>query len=295
MKIEKFKGTILVSRPSPVEGGEDEYEEKTGFPIVRFDSHRNPFLWTEMCCSNPDCNCNEFCFSFTEINESGIPEPDRIRFSFYLDLETWQEKRIPERSKVSQRFVDEFVNNLTDEMKTRYKNIYASRKERARKASTFTMPVDEIKKGTLVSYAEVFGDTGSLLYGGGGTGFRLEYKGKKYLIDDLYCMNPRCKCESVRLVFITDDKKKEHLIDLFTGIFSLAGRFELEEENCLCTTKEAIKIFKAWVKSDPGGMDLLKVRYKEMKDIGQRILSEEKSARVKAKIYSKKRKKKSKK
>jgi hypothetical protein len=292
MKIEEFKGTVLISRSSHGGGDEDEYDEAHGFPLVRFDSHRNPFLVTEMSCSNPECNCNEIALSFTEIDEMGIPIVDPITFSFHLDLETWQEKRIKRRSKVSQRLVDEFINNLTDEMKTRYKKNYAKHKERLRKAAKFTMPVKEIKNGTLVSYADVFGNTGSISSGGSGIGYKFESKGKEYFIDDLYCINPRCKCESVRLIFLTHDEKKEFLIDFFTGILSFANGFEIDEENTLCTTKEAIKIFEGWKKSDPEVMDSLKSRYKKMKDIGQRILSEEKPARVKSKIYSKKRNKK---
>lgn len=292
MKIEEYKGTVLVPRPSPGGVDKDEYDEAHGFPLVKFDAYRHPFLMAEMSCSNPECNCNEIALSFTEIDEMGIPILDPIKFSFHLDLEIWRENIIKRRSKVAQRLVDEFINNLTDEMKTRYKKMYASRKEIERKASTFTMPVEEIKNGTLVSYADVFGNTGSLLYGGRGIGFRFENKGKKYLIDDLYCIDPLCKCESLRLVFVTYDEKNEYFIDLFTGILSFTNGFEIDEENSVCTKKEAIKIFNEWKKSDPGVLDLLKRRYKEMKDIGQRILSEDKPVRVKTKIYSKKRKKK---
>ncbi len=292
MKIEEFKGTVLVPRSSYGEGDEDEYDKEHGFPLVRFDSHRNPFLMSEMSCTNPDCNCNEIGLSFTEIDESGTPILDKIIFSFHLDLETWQEKRIQERSKVSQRLVDEFLNNLTDEMKTYFKENYARHKERLRKASTFTMPVEEIKNGTLVSYSDVFGDTASIGSGGRGIGYSFEDKGKEYYIDDLYCINPRCKCESVHLVFLTYDEKEEYIFDLFLGILSFKKGIEIDEENSVCTKKEAIKIFKAWTKSEPGVMDSLKRRYKKMKDIGQRILSEKKPARVKAKIYNKKRKKK---
>lgn len=295
MKIEEFKGTVLVPRSSYGEGDEDEYNKEHGFPLVRFDSYRHPFLMTEMSCTNPECNCNEIALSFTEIDESGIPILDPITFSFSLDLETWQEKRIQRRSTVSQRFVDEFINNLTDEMKTRFKKNYAIHKESERKASTFTMPVEEIKNGTLVSYTDVFGSTDSVSSGGRGIGYSFENKGKEYYIDDLYCINPRCKCESVHLVFLTYDEKIENITDLFVGSLSFKKGIEIDEENTFCTKKEAIKIFQDWKKSDPGVIDSLKARYKEMKEIGQRILSEEKPLRVKAKIYSKKRKKKRKK
>ena len=188
--------------------------------------------------------------------------------------------------------MDEFLNNLTDEMKTHFKENYAAHKERLRKASTFTMPAEEIKNGTLVSYSDVFGNTDSISSGGRGIGYSFKNKGKEYYIDDLYCINPRCKCESVHLVFLTYDEKEEYIFDLFLGILSFKKGIEIDEENSGCTTKEAIKIFKAWKKSDSGITDSLKRRYKQMKEIGQRILSEEKPNRIKAKIYSKKRKKK---
>jgi len=295
MKIEDYKGTVLVPRPSLLGGDEMEYEEEQGFPLVRFDSYRrHPFLMSEMSCTNPECNCNEIALTFTEIDESGIPILEPITFSFNLDLDTWQEKRIQERSKVAQRLVDEFFNNLTDEMKTQFKENYVSHKEIFRKTSTFTIPVEEIKKGTLVSYSDVFSCSGSISSGGRGIGYSFENKGKEYYIDDLYCINPRCKCESVHLVFLTYDEKEKYIFDLFLGILSFKKGIEIDEENSVCTKKEALEIFKAWTKSETGYMDSLKSRYKKMKDIGQRILNEEKPNRVKTKIYSKKRKKKKK-
>jgi len=294
MKLEKFKGTVLVPRSAYSEGGEDEYEKKRGFPLVRFDSHRNPFLVTELSCNNPECNCNEIALDFMEIDESGVPISNRIIFSFFLDLETWQEKRTQERSKVSQRLVDEFLNNLTDEMKTHFKENYAMHKERLRKVAAFTMPVEDIKDGKLVSYTDVFGNTPSASSGGDGIGYIFENKGKEYFIDDLYCINPRCRCKSVHLVFLTYDEKKESIFDLFMGFFYFNKGIEIDEENSVCTKEEAIKIFKAWTKSDPGVIDSLKMRYKEMKGIGKRIISEEKPDRATGKIYSKKRNKKQK-
>jgi len=296
MTIEKFKGTVRVPRSSPGEGAEDEYDERKGLPLVRFDSYRNPFVMLERSCTNPGCNCNEVSLSFTEIENSGKPIPDPTWFSFCLDLNTWKEKRIPERSKISQGFVDEFINNLTDEMKTRFKKDYASSKQRVRNAARFKMPIDEIEKGTLVSYMNVFGNTGSILTGGKEAGFGFENKGKEHFIDDLYCINPRCKCETVQLVFLTYDEEKNALIDLFLGIFSFKKGFTVDEEDIFCTKKEALKIFADWKKSEPENIGLLKHRYEEMKAIGQRILSEDDNpGKVKMKIPGKKRTKKKKK
>jgi len=88
-----------------------------------------------------------------------------IQFSVCLDLRTWQENRKPKRSKVTQRLVDDFIDSLTDGMKSRFKDHYERNKGKARNAAKFKMSIDEINSGLMVSYADVFGSAGSVLSG----------------------------------------------------------------------------------------------------------------------------------
>jgi len=273
MNVEKYDGIVRIHKTSPNGKISDKFDDKKDVPLVRFDSHKRPFLMLTTYCDNPECDCSDVTLSFTEIDEPGCPPISKpIYFSLRLDVRTWQEKRIPGRSKVIQRLVDEFIDNLTDEIKIRFKEHYDLKKENALNASKFKMPIDEINKGALVSYSDVFGKTGSVLSGGNGFGFGFEYEGGNYIIVDLYCINPRCKCKSIHLVFMDCNKEKSVLSDLFTGILSFKNAFKIEN-NPGCTKKEAKNIFKYWKAGDPGAIDILKNRYKRMKKIGQGLVA----------------------
>jgi len=275
MKIETYN-EIVHFYPSPSDGKTDDgIYDKKGCPLVRFDSYRHPFLMLERYCCNPECDCNETLLDFMEIDEEGVQIADPLRFNICLDIEIWQEKRKPERHQVSQRLVDEFINNLTNEIKGRFKAHYENEKKRARNAAKFKISIDEIDIGILVSYAEVFGDNGSILYGGRGYGFTFEHNCKKYMIDDIYCINPACQCEAVRLVFIEFCKETGVLSELFECDLSFKNRLKIEHHHPQCTKEEAKKIFKEWQKSDPEVTDVLKYRYKEMKKIGQRLVAKD--------------------
>ena len=41
--------------------------------LVRFSSHRRPFLVSDHYCDNPDCGCTDVFLKFTEIGEDGKP------------------------------------------------------------------------------------------------------------------------------------------------------------------------------------------------------------------------------
>jgi len=279
----KLKTIVRVPQPPSqvLVGDSDKLSEGEGIPFAIFNSHENPFLMTESCCNNPECDCNEIHLDFTEVDkDSKYPVSNPITFSLSLDLGTWQEKRIRQRPEVSQRLVDEFINDLTEDAKSRFKWIYDFTKERARNAARFKISRNEIDDGVLVSYSEVFGNTGSVLSGGKGVGFTFEHKGRgeKYFIEDLYCINPQCDCESVKFVFLRYDKKKKVCSDIFACNFSF--KFGLKIDSSYgCTKKEARKIFKSWKNSEPELVGIWKNRYEEMREIGERLVSENNRSR----------------
>ena len=273
MKIETSKGIIRVRQPSSDVGADDEfYEEK--IPLVKFDSHIHPFLMLERYCDNPECDCNEAFLDFVETHETGSPIVNPIQFSIYLDFRTWQENRRPKRSKVTQRLVDDFIDSLTDGMKNRFKDHYERNKGKARNAAKFKMSIDEINSGIMVSYADVFGNTGSVLSGNRGVGFTFEYEGKDYLIEDLYCIAPKCKCEAARLVFLELHREAGVLSDLFDVLLSFNNGLKIGKHP-RCTKEWAKKIFSEWQKSDPDAIYVLKDRYREIKEVGRRLVAED--------------------
>ncbi|MCU0286476.1 MAG: hypothetical protein MUF15_08750 [Acidobacteria bacterium] len=272
MKIENFGKKIKTIPLAPGTTLEEEYEE--GEPIVRFDFYTNPFVMSQVICNNPGCECKDITLGFTEIDESGIPLKRPFTFSLSLDLDTWQEGKTFKQSKISQGFIDEFIKDLTDEMKTRFMENYQNCKRKFRNAQKFKMSVAEIKQGALVSYMDVFGDTGSILSGGKDIGLFFKNNGDMYFIHDLYCVNPNCKCDEVHLGFFKYEQAFNSVREIFICRLPFKNKVKVYLMQCSCTKEEAIEIFQKWWKSESATLiGLLKMRYKEMKEIGQKLFS----------------------
>ena len=271
IKIEKFKETVQVHSYNPDVNMEDVVEVKN-LPLVRFSSHERPFLMFESHCQNPDCDCNETILAFNEIDEMGAKVANPITFDISLDHFTWQEKRKIKLPKKFQSLVDEFISDLSDEMKSEFKANYNNTKAESRNIAKFEMPVEDVYAGKMVSYAAVFGDDGSILSGGTGVSFLVEYKELKLFVDDQYCIDPMCKCDAVRLVFLKINKGTGIGYDLFTIKVSFQNEIKIDDKRTRYTKEEIKKIYDHWLKSDPQIMDLLETRCRKMKGVGQSLV-----------------------
>lgn len=124
-------------------------------------------------CQNPDCDCNETILAFNEIDEMRAQIANSITFDISLDHVTWQEINKIKRPKKVQSLVDEFISDLSDEMKSEFKANYNNTKAESRNIAKFEMPVEEVYAGKVVSYAAVFGEDGSILSRGTGIAYDL--------------------------------------------------------------------------------------------------------------------------
>ena len=124
----------------------------------------------------------------------------------------------------------------------------------------------------MVSYADVFGDDGSIMSGGTGISFLVEYDGKKLFVDDQYCIDPECECNAVRLVFLKINEGTRICNDLFTIRVLFQDEIEIDDKSTRYTKEEIKKIYDHWLKSDPEIMDILESRYRKMKGVGQSLV-----------------------
>lgn len=276
MKIEKLKKTIKVCSYHPDLDIEDVVEVKN-HPFALFSSHERPFLMFESHCQNPDCDCNETVLSFNEMDEMGTPIANPIQFDISLDHFTWQEKRKTKRPKKIQVLVDEFINDLSDELKSKFKDDYDNTKAEACAIANFEMPVEDVYDGELVSYADVFGDNGSIVSGGTGVSFIVEYDGMELFVDDQYCIDPMCECEEAILVFIKVNEETKIGQDIFTIRVPFKNEIEIDDDFIICTKEEIKKIYDHWLKSDSQVMDILETRYRTMKGVGQNLVEKQTS------------------
>jgi hypothetical protein len=272
VKVEKFEDVVRIHQTSSDEESDDGFYDKTDICLLRFNSHTRLFLLLEKYCGNPKCNCQAASLVFMEIDETGKAIVSPIQFPLYLDLRTWQEIQKPQRSNVVQELVDEFIGELNSELKIRLKNHYEETKEKVRSAIKFKMPITDLLGGKKVSFSEVFTQNGSGISGGTSIGFIFEFEGKMFWVEDFYCINPYCDCEEINLVFLESHEEKRLVSDLFTVSFSLRKGAKIDTHP-RCTKGQAQKILGEWLKSEPDIFEQIKYRQKEMRQVGQRLVS----------------------
>lgn len=273
MKVEKFEGVIRI-KPSSSDGKavDDSYDERD-MQLLRFNSYDRPFFLIEKYCDNPGCNCQAASLVFIEVDKMGTPITNPMQFLLHLDLKTWQEIKRLKRPDVVQDLVDEFLGSLPENLKIRFKTHYEKTKEKARSAVKFTMPLNDLYGGTMVSYTEVFDKNGSKGLEGGAVGYKFEFKGKQYWIEDLYCLNPYCDCDEICLVFLEFSEKKGIISEIFNVFLSLKRKKGKVDGYPRCTKEMAQKVFEGWQQSEPNLVDEIKYRHKEIRQVGERIIS----------------------
>jgi hypothetical protein len=96
-----------------------------------------------------------------------------------------------------------------------------------------------------------------------------------YLVEDQYCPNPDCDCQSAHLVFfevVSPADGEPGIHPRFHGRVTFAGRL-IVEERFACKVAEAEEVLAAWWKEHPHALKLLKAHYEDVKEIGQRSLA----------------------
>ncbi|MCP4148588.1 MAG: hypothetical protein GY757_12655 [bacterium] len=271
MKVDIDKGRALVrDGKKGKQKNNDGYEDKK-VPLVSFDTHIRPFLMFEAICNEPLCECNEIRLKFVEVEESGEPLPKPITFSFFMDLDTWKELRKPEKPPAIQSLVEAFIANLTVELKVRFRKLRTDKKENSQDALLFKMTAEAIEAGELVSYAAAFGKSGSSSNSGVGIGIKFVSKDKTYMIDDQYCINPECNCNTVHLVFFDFKIKTAEAWQIFTVKLSFETGVKILDNANGFTKKRARNIYRDWKQATPGAIETLKKRYDKIKKLGNKL------------------------
>jgi hypothetical protein len=242
--------------------------------LVRFSSHSRPFHISECYCDNPECRCKSVLLTFTEVNQSGLPLEKPISFSVSVDVETWQERRPPQRAAEVAGWVQEFLEQCPKRRRAEFKSSFEQAKRDAARKATLTIDCHEVLAGTLVPYCDVQAENSALSSGGGRYTFEFDHQEREYLIEDQYCPNPSCDCQTVHLVFfevVTQANAQPEIWQRFHGQVSFAGETTVEE-SFACDMAEADRVLAAWWKEHRSALKLFKARYKDIKVIGRRSL-----------------------
>jgi hypothetical protein len=277
MEVEKFRGTISLLR-SPSNNNIDlKYSNKTDVPLLRFENQNRSFILLEKYCETYNCTCQAVSLGLIELDGAEIRDENPNNIFLNLDLNTWEEVEKPDRQTNVQDLVEEFLTELPEQLKIRFRTHYKENREKIISAMTFRMPLKDLYEGIMVSYSKVFSKDGSVLDGNFGCSFIFSFESKQYVIEDLYCMNPECDCQAARFMFLEINNETNVLSEIFSVFLSFQN--EVDFDSLIgCTKTEAMRIFGKWRESLPTLLHHIKFRYEEIKQVGVQIILDESNA-----------------
>ncbi len=122
-----------------------------------------------------------------------------------------------------------------------------------------------ILEGLSVGYVEVFGEKDV-------EKFCFQCKGKNYLVDDQYCMNPECKCNEVVLTFIESRSEEDGSSSTFVIRLKLQNNEYQIIDRSRYSKNELLSIVDFFIVNNKDCITLINDRYQEMKEKGREIL-----------------------
>ena len=127
--------------------------------------------------------------------------------------------------------------------------------------------------GGLVAYSSVTSNGQSFYDGGGYYSFDATYRDQEFMVEDLYCPNPKCDCNEVLFLFYAGNINGE-LVPEFRVQSSFSGVINgISNLSHNYTSKKIRTIFKtAAVQQKIIDKWLMQYRYEEIKEIGKRSL-----------------------
>jgi uncharacterized protein YchJ len=231
--------------------------------VFHFKSYEHDLYVQEAYCSNPNCDCFEAQLSFYNIINN---QAHKQLFNIRYDLR--------KAEILDQEILDRQVNvkGILDEFKTDLEVLTPSLvKHYERVKDFYHIHVPEHKNAYLnqlmnqnatVGYGEVFEQT-PLTY---------MYKLDNYLLMDSYCINPKCDCHDVNLMFTQIGKTKEFTIQL---------NLKTKQIEWLMGSEEP-EIVKDFIQHE-SMIEELKSRYQKMKQAGSQIKKSQVSMPVQSK------------
>ncbi|WP_340124326.1 SEC-C metal-binding domain-containing protein [Methylobacter svalbardensis] len=190
-----------------------EHDKKSGKITAILNADHSSLLYecTPSVCMNPVCDCNEVFLNF---ERSG--EEHNVGFNI-------KDRALIERENVS--IIDGFANqvfDLLDESDFKVLNsIYWSHKRSGCETADYSQlkvefPKDEIEReGIMITYNQVlpYADT-----------FNFRLDGKRYAVEDNYCVKNKCHCTEAVLCFypvVNDDAGEDTLAEVGDLAYSI--------------------------------------------------------------------------
>jgi hypothetical protein len=237
---------------------------------VRFADHDVPFELTTAVCDNPDCDCREIYLRLRELDGK-----DPLAFELTVNVDSWEEQRVPHREARISRWASEFLEELSKEDK-RFLYLFYDDKFAKKRLQECTLHRADVLNGALVSYAGIISEDKSFYDGGTTCISRFEHEGTEYAMDALYCPNPDCRCHEACLLFIRliparPGQAAATSEECLRAILKFDGSWRIQERWNI-PLLEAQRLLNGWLEGHPGMIERFKEEYRAIKAIGRRSL-----------------------
>lgn len=90
-------------------------------------------------CTNPSCPKNDIYLSLLEVDDSLNPVTDPLSFTIRIDLDTGEEINPSKRHETVSLLVEEFLNELTEEMKEDFLSVIHSTKNEEKRLAEYRL------------------------------------------------------------------------------------------------------------------------------------------------------------
>jgi hypothetical protein len=170
------------------------------FSLEQDPAFKGPYIAAMGVCQDPSCPCTVATIACREA-EPAADGPEHIRFVFSLDLATRKLANTPsqETPPESARFARAFVRELEEKTWVQLREIFLAGKRRlSEHLNPDTVRYHRFDAGQIenenlmVSFISVFPFEDKLSF---------TCDSRNYLVNDYYCLNSRCTCKDVHLVF----------------------------------------------------------------------------------------------
>lgn len=247
--------------------------DKHGRIQADFPGENNPFTIERFLCDNSDCPI--YHLQFREV----ATKPFTFNFSYNAcDL---SKSDTHDKSARAESLKKIFLENLPENIQQSLVQDFQENKQGLVNIQNCILPVSLISDGKLVSYSEIEAgvhamadpvDNQMKLY----PSFSVEYNGDEYLICDMYCPTPKCRCNEVIVqVFkcVKDESGEQVRHETpFMAYIPFESKARIIESDAI-DHHSALKFISHWLRKNPHTKGLLKFRYHQVKKIGKKSLA----------------------
>ncbi|MDQ7825457.1 MAG: SEC-C metal-binding domain-containing protein [Candidatus Eremiobacteraeota bacterium] len=249
--------------------------------FVTFFSSPGRFDFSPIYCRNAECARSHVFLRFRELNSRRRPLRGGLTLTIDLDLATGREKKPPARPDPLQRMAEEFLNRMPQWMLEKLRALGKERSDIAKRIESHVIDAGDLERGALIAYNDIASEKKSVISGGEACFRRIIINGEEFVIEDLYCSKPSCRCREAYLSFmkLSEYRKGElELRELFSATVPFRGRPAVNRLFDFDVGK-AEAILDLFLKERPGVRKILRERYDIVKAVAERSLKAHRSVK----------------